>query len=130
MGQRLFFYSMIGFFLIGNLFFCKKKEEKKEEISMASLQPGDPKLGKELFEGTCARCHGHQGEGIPNLGLPLKDSDFIQEKSEKELLEFIIKGRSPDDPDNITGLAMPPKGGNPLLTPQEILHIIAYLKEL
>jgi disulfide bond formation protein DsbB len=55
-------------------------------------------------------------------------SDFIAGKSDGELVEFIKQGRPADDPFNTTGVAMPAKGGNPLLDDQDLYHIVAYLR--
>ena len=58
------------------------------------------------------------------------DSDFVKGLSDQELLAFIKKGRPTSDPANTTGVDMPPKGGNPSLTDQQILDIIAYIRSL
>ncbi|WP_448601203.1 hypothetical protein [Thermoflexus hugenholtzii] len=43
-------------------------------------------------------------------------------------MEFIKKGRPATDPANTTGVDMPPKGGNPALTDQDLADIIAFLR--
>ncbi|NIV72932.1 hypothetical protein GWN26_14010, partial [Candidatus Saccharibacteria bacterium] len=50
--------------------------------------------------------------------------------TDKELLKYVNEGRPADHPLNTTGIAMPPKGGNPALKDQEIMHIIEYLRTL
>jgi disulfide bond formation protein DsbB len=57
-------------------------------------------------------------------------SEFIKSQSNDELLAFIKKGRLPGDPMNTTGVAMPPKGGNPALTDAQLHTIIAYMRSL
>lgn len=91
---------------------------------------GDPAEGKELFVGTCAACHGPEGGGVPGLGKDMTTSEFIAERTDTELLEFIKMGRDPSDPLNTTGVAMPPKGGNPALSDEDLLDIIAYIRTL
>ena len=61
---------------------------------------------------------------------PFTTSDFLREKSDEEMVEFIKVGRPSGDPLNTTGVDMPPKGGNPALTDEQILDIIAYVRTL
>ncbi len=90
----------------------------------------DPKKGAELFAGTCAACHGPNAEGLPGLGKNLTTSEFVASQTDEQLLEFIKKGRDVTDPANTTGVAMPPSGGNPALTDEDLLNIIAYIRTL
>ncbi|MER3467092.1 MAG: hypothetical protein C4312_00305, partial [Thermoflexus sp.] len=89
---------------------------------------GDPAKGKELFAGTCASCHGPDAKGIPGLGKDLTTSAFVRQQTDAQLLEFIKKGRPATDPANTTGVDMPPKGGNPALTDQDLADIIAFIR--
>jgi mono/diheme cytochrome c family protein len=91
---------------------------------------GDPVAGEELFNQVCIACHGPGGEGIEGLGKPFTTSDFIPAQSDEELLEFIKVGRPVGHPDNTTGVDMPPKGGNPALTDEQIMDIIAYIRSV
>ena len=99
-----------------------------DETEMVSA--GDPEAGKELFDQVCIACHGPGGEGIEGLGKPFTTSEFIPQQSDAELLEFIKTGRPVGHPDNTTGVDMPPKGGNPALTDEQLLDIIAYIRSL
>src|SRR6185503_3672777 len=87
------------------------------EVEAVSAQPskGDPGAGQTLFA-SCAACHGPTGGGIPGLGKDLTSSEFVSGKTDDELISFIKVGRDPSDPLNTTGIAMPPKGGNPALS--------------
>lgn len=91
---------------------------------------GDPVKGEQLFVVTCAACHGPKGEGVQGLGKDMTASPFIASQTDEQLLEFIKKGRDTSDPANTTGVAMPPKGGNPALTDEQLLDIIAYIRTL
>lgn len=95
-----------------------------------SVASGDPEAGEDLYQQNCSSCHGEDAKGLPSLGKDLTTSDFVHSSSEQELLTFVKEGRSIDDPDNTTGVAMPPKGGNPALTDDQILDIIAYIRTL
>ncbi len=86
--------------------------------------------GEELFSATCAACHGADATGIAGLGPSMVDNTFIDGLSDDELLAFLIEGRPADHPDNTTGIAMPPKGGNPALSDDDLNDLIAYLRDL
>jgi disulfide bond formation protein DsbB len=91
---------------------------------------GDADAGKEQYDMLCIACHGPGGEGIEGLGKPFTTSDFLREKNDEEMVEFITVGRPMSDPLNTTGVDMPAKGGNPALTDDQILDIIAYVRTL
>ena len=91
---------------------------------------GDLELGRQHFMETCAGCHGLNGEGVPNLGLPLVSSPLVLYASDADLLALIRTGRAADHPDNVTGVAMPPSGGRPDWTDDDLLAIVAYLRWL
>lgn len=90
---------------------------------------GDAAKGKAKFA-ACAACHGPDGKGVPNLGKNLVTSEFAKDKTDEELVTFLKVGRDTSDPLNTTGVAMPPKGGNPALTDADLLDIVAYVREL
>jgi disulfide bond formation protein DsbB len=91
---------------------------------------GDAAAGATVFSGTCAACHGEDAEGIDGLGKPLADSDFVADTSSAELIVVVTDGRAVDDPANTTGILMPPKGGNPALTDEDIANVVSYIKSL
>ena len=99
-----------------------------EEAAPISL--GDADAGKEQYDMLCIACHGPGGEGIEGLGKPFTTSEFLREKSDEEMVAFITTGRSMSDPLNTTGVDMPAKGGNPALTEDQILDIIAFVRTL
>ncbi len=106
------------------------KKQNKITATTTSLEKGNPVKGKDLFMQSCSACHGTNAKGLPKLGKDLTTSKFAIEKTDEQLLEYIKVGRTPADPLNTTGVAMPPKGGNPALTDQQIMDIIAYVRTL
>ncbi|MEP7291541.1 MAG: c-type cytochrome [Chloroflexota bacterium] len=84
--------------------------------------------GQGTFQSTCSACHGLDGSGIPGLGKNLLESQFVHGLTDDELLQFISTGRDTSDPLNTTGIAMPPRGGNPSLTDDQMRAMIAYLR--
>lgn len=91
---------------------------------------GDPVAGEKVFASTCSACHGPAGEGVAGLGKDMTTSEFIRGKSDAELVEFIKVGRDPSDPLNTTGVAMLPKGGNPALSDDDLLDVVAFIRTL
>jgi cytochrome c5 len=79
---------------------------------------------KALYDGTCIACHGSDGKGtlpgVPDLSEPggrLAKPDSVLEK---HILEGFQEPGSP--------MAMPAKGGNPSLTPQEVANLLTYMR--
>ncbi|MGE3108606.1 MAG: cytochrome c [Phycisphaerales bacterium] len=86
--------------------------------------------GNKLFHTTCVACHGKGGVGMPKNGKSLINNAFVQSLDDDGMLAFVKVGRSPTDPKNTTGIQMPPKGGNPALSDDDLLDIISYLRTL
>jgi disulfide bond formation protein DsbB len=86
--------------------------------------------GQATFGSLCIACHGADARGLPNLGKDLVTSEFVHGLTDQELLDFIKTGRPMWDPLNTTGVDMPPRGGNPALTDEQLLNIVAYLRSL
>ena len=86
--------------------------------------------GRDQYLATCALCHGDEGEGKDRLGKALQDNSFVESLSDGELVEFLKQGRPAWDPANERGIDMPPKGGNPALTDEDLMKISAYLRTL
>ncbi len=91
---------------------------------------GDATKGAEVFAGTCVSCHGADAKGLPGLGKDMTTSEFIKGLSDAEFVAFIKTGRPTSDPANTTGVDMPPKGGNPALTDQDLADVVAYIRTL
>lgn len=91
---------------------------------------GDASKGAEKFASTCVACHGPDATGVTGLGKDLTTSEFVKGKSNADLIAFVKVGRPTSDPANTTGVDMPPKGGNPVMTDQDLADIVAYLRTL
>jgi disulfide bond formation protein DsbB len=106
--------------------------EAAQSANVNAASDYDPAVvarGQELFA-SCAACHGIDARGIPNLGKDLVDSEFVHSMTDEDLLTFIKTGRPIWDPMNTTGIDMPVRGGNPMLTDDDLLAIIAYVRSL
>lgn len=84
--------------------------------------------GGQLYRESCAACHGIDARGVVNLGNQLAGSDYLNSKTDAELLTVIREGRDLNHPENTTGLVMPPSGGRPDLSDQDLLSIIAFIR--
>lgn len=73
---------------------------------------------------------GPDGRGIPGLGKDFVESEFIPTLTDDELVAFITTGRPIWDAANTTGVDMPPKGGNPALSSEDLYAIVAYIRSL
>ena len=91
---------------------------------------GNAENGKILFATTCAACHGPEGKGVQGLGKDMTTSTFIAGLSDEEMLAFVKTGRPISDPLNTTKVDMPPKGGNPALTEEQLKDIIAFIRTI
>jgi len=84
----------------------------------------DIKAGEKLYSQTCVACHGANGKGVLPGVSDFTSADGPLTKSDAELNKSITEGRS--TPGAV--LSMPAKGGNPSLTDDDILALIAYLR--
>jgi len=81
---------------------------------VALLPPSE--MGRELYAGNCAACHGDDGSG--GLGKNLRGDKFIRSKSDQELVAFLSVGRK--------GTAM--DGFKNILTEEQMGYLIALLR--
>ena len=88
--------------------------------------------GRTLYPGNCFSCHNAGVAGVTGhrIGRDLSENAFIRDHPDDELLQFLKDGRAETDPDNTTGYEMPARGGNPNLTDDDLLKIIAYIREV
>jgi|GEM_PF-769948 len=102
-----------------------------------ALRPAEPMIeaeqymrGRSLFVATCGVCHGPNGRGVAGLGKDITKSLFVCDMSDADLVRFLRTGREASDPLNTTKVAMPPSGGNPALTDQDMGAIVAFMRGL
>jgi len=85
-----------------------------ESRLIALLPPTE--MGKELYESNCAPCHASDGSG--GLGKKLQNNKFVQSKSDKELVAFILTGRK--------GTAM--NGFQNIIGEEELINVVALMR--
>ena len=87
--------------------------------------------GLKLYQKNCASCHGHGGEGLPNLAPPLYGSEYVESGPEKLILITLhgLKG-----PIHVKGKlyemnnVMPGLKDNKDLSDHEIAAILTYVR--
>lgn len=90
----------------------------------AHLGPANVERGRELYSQTCVACHGANGEGAFD-GVPdLTSAKGRFTKPDDILLANIINGFQSKG----SLMAMPPRGGNPDLTDQDLADTLAYMR--
>jgi mono/diheme cytochrome c family protein len=94
------------------------------------LPPGNAADGETVYQGTCIKCHGPDATGIEGSGTNLTTSEYIPSRTDAELVDYIKVGRPMNDPLNMTGVAMPPYGANPMLTDQDLADVVSYLRTI
>ncbi|NOG50701.1 MAG: cytochrome c [Chloroflexi bacterium] len=95
----------------------------------ASYDPALIAEGESQFI-LCAACHGLDGRGVPNLGKDLVESEFVagltDQKRSTSSRSAARSGIPPTRPASIC----PQRGGNPAMTDDQILAVIAYIRSL
>jgi len=86
--------------------------------------------GEKMYKQTCALCHGPSGQGMDRLGKELIGNEFVALNSTSTLVDFLIEGRPATHPDNERGVDMPPRGGNPNLSDEDLAAIVGFIKTL
>ena len=112
---------------------CSSDSEEGGGTTTTASSSGGGKSGgsgEEMYASSCSSCHGADAKGLPKLGKDLTTSAFLKGMSDDEAVAFVKVGRTASDPENTTGVAMPPKGGNPSLSDKDIAAIVTYLRTL
>ncbi len=124
MSRVIFVFLMVALVLAG----CNEGNGSEEGES--AVPTGDPVAGEAAFQTTCFACHGTDATGLPGQGKDLTTSKFTSALSDSAYVEFVKNGRDINDPENTTGVDMPPYGGNPSLSEQDLYDIVAYIRTL
>ncbi len=106
--------------------------EQQFDVAALSAPLETVSAGWDTFKATCISCHTLSASGATShaIGKTLIDNAFIQQTADDQLLDFLKTGRAANDPANVTGYAMPARGGNSSLTDDDLRNVIAYLREL
>ena len=93
----------------------------KQGIVIPHVPPGTPlvELGRQLFAGNCATCHGADGRGIPNRGPQLRGVGALAPDF------YLRNGYMP-----LERVGIEPTPSRPLFDDHEIRAIVAYVASL
>ncbi len=81
--------------------------------------------GKEIYDKTCIACHGGEGKGAFPGTPDFTSVDGVLTQPDEVLVDHIINGfQSPSSP-----MAMPPNGGNPNLSTEDVAAVLKYIRE-
>ena len=81
--------------------------------------------GEEVYKQTCIVCHGANGQGAVPGAANFTAEKGVLSKTDNVLLAHIIKGFQ--TPGSV--MAMPPRGGNPNLTDEDLKKALAYIRQ-
>lgn len=113
--------------------FRKNAKKIPAEKRLAGEHLASFKRGRELYLGkaACVGCHSPDGLGLPNLGPPLDESEWVTESSER-LAKILLHGLA--GPITVNGkkyeplAAMPGLAMNPSITDEDIADIMTYIR--
>lgn len=120
----------VAFFFVALIAFGVWRYQSMAGASTAGEARVDASRGQSLYLRSCAPCHGINAQGLPHMGIDLRDSAFVAHQSDGALVNFIRAGRMPTDPQSKTHLMMPPRGGNAGLTDHDLADIVAHLRQV
>jgi cbb3-type cytochrome c oxidase subunit III len=95
--------------------YIRSFQPDRADAAEVSVRGGDPVMGRSLFRGNCAACHGLEGEG--GIGTRLNSADFLGLASDEFLTHTVIEGRP--------GTGMPAWTN---LTSDDVSDVLAYVR--
>ncbi len=85
------------------------------------------RLGKTVYDGQCASCHGPQGRGMPPQYPPLAGNQSIQMSSAVNPIRMVLNGGyPPGTAGNPTPYGMPPFAQS--LSDDEVAAVVSYIR--
>jgi cytochrome c5 len=92
--------------------------------NQSTTQPSSGQSGSAIYHQTCVACHGANGKGAVPGAPDFTSKNGPLSKSDALLLQHIENGfQSPG-----SSMAMPPRGGNPKLTNDDLKNTLNYIK--
>lgn len=93
-------------------------------VTAAFAAAGATPNGERLYSQNCAACHGADGKGVIPGAPDFTAPGGVLSSPDTLLVKRIVEGyQSPDSP-----MAMPPNGGNPSLSREDIVAVLAYMR--
>jgi L-cysteine S-thiosulfotransferase len=108
-----------------------RPEPPVQRVTMPSGVTGDPKRGRALFldraKGPCTGCHLVPGEDVWPAGSVGPDLSTL---ADRKLADAYLYQQLWDPRVTFPHTVMPPWGAQGVFTPEEIIHLVAYLQTL
>jgi mono/diheme cytochrome c family protein len=123
--RRVLFFALSVFAFCS--FVAVAHSEDSSPAATGTVQPGNPGQGQQLFQKTCVECHGVEAQGIPHMGMDLRNNDFVAKNTVADVIKYIRSGHGPT---RQFPSGMPPGGFSPDATDQQLADIVAWLKSL
>ena len=97
-----------------------------EQVAMAAPAPsGTHGNGQSIYGTTCIACHGANGKGAVAGTPDFTSASGPLSKSDSVLLDHIMNGFKTAG----AQLAMPPRGGNPSLSDDDLKTVLAFIRQ-
>lgn len=113
--------------------YAKNANKAPNEDSLSGEHLASFIRGKELYHGraACAGCHSAGGQGLPNLGPPLDESEWVTGDPER-LTKILLHGLQ--GPIEVNGktykplAAMPGYAANPTITDKDLADVMTFIR--
>ncbi len=94
-------------------------------VALASSAGAAVTTGESTYQSSCVACHGADGVGVLP-GVPdLTATEGLLAGDDEVLIKRIAEGfQSPGSP-----MAMPPRGGNPSLSDEDLKAVVDYMRK-
>lgn len=106
------------------------REKDPDRPTFVTFSAYEARQVKSLYMQNCASCHGTRGQGMPRQGTSLRESQYVKNHSDQQLVRFLVTGRAADAHDNTLGVPMPARGGNDQLDEQQLRSLVGYMRFL
>lgn len=84
--------------------------------------------GAAVYKEACAACHGVTGRGVVGVGNDLVHSELVLQETGDAFLKYVRTLEHEEEEKQSSPKAMPPSGGRPDLSDEQILAIFQFLK--
>jgi cytochrome c5 len=94
-------------------------------VSLSVIARAEQQTGRAIYEQGCIVCHGDDGQGAMPDVTPITGNPGPLFQADAVLLQKMMNGVQSDD----ASVAMPPKGGNPELTEDDLRRVLEYMRK-
>ncbi|MGE0267055.1 MAG: cytochrome c5 family protein [Candidatus Omnitrophota bacterium] len=114
----IFFFSMVQSYSMSGI---TPQEDAPNTVAEKTDPEADLLLGEKVYQETCLRCHDTGLGGSPKITNTKAWKKRLDARGMDGLVEHALNGFEGDDGE------MPPRGGNEILTDEEVRAAVLYL---